>query len=81
MLKKCCLALIILSMRGIFMNAKPFTSILQSSSELITSENFLLSHRINNAFTCSGKLESQNQYLEKEAPSSHTQEQRQTKKL
>ena len=38
------------------MNTKLLTSILQSSNELITSEDFLTRHRIGNAFTRSGKL-------------------------
>lgn len=38
------------------MNTKLLTSILQSSNELITSNNFLANHRIGNAFTRSGKL-------------------------
>lgn len=41
MRKKCCLALITFSMRGDFMNTKLLTSILQSSNDLITSEDFL----------------------------------------
>ena len=56
MRKKCCLALITFSMRGDFMNTKLLTSILQSSNDLITSEDFLTRHRIGNAFTRSGKL-------------------------
>ena len=40
MRKKCCLALITFSMRGDFMNTKLLTSILQSSNDLITSEDF-----------------------------------------
>lgn len=55
-LKKCCLALITFSMRGVFMNTKLLTSILQSSNGLISSEDFLKRHRIGNAFTRSGKL-------------------------
>ena len=43
-------------MRGDFMNTKLLTSILQSSNDLITSEDFLTRHRIGNAFTRSGKL-------------------------
>lgn len=38
------------------MNTKLLTSILQSSNDLITSEDFLTRHRIGNAFTRSGKL-------------------------
>ena len=38
------------------MNTKLLTFILQSSNELITSEDFLTRHRIGNAFTRSGKL-------------------------
>lgn len=38
------------------MNTKLLTSILQSSNELITSEDFLTRHRIGNVFTRSGKL-------------------------
>ena len=56
MREKCCLALITFSMRGDFMNTKLLTSILQSSNDLITSEDFLTRHRIGNAFTRSGKL-------------------------
>ena len=41
MREKCCLALITFSMRGDFMNTKLLTSILQSSNDLITSEDFL----------------------------------------
>lgn len=37
------------------MNTKLLTSILQSSNDLITSEDFLTRHRIGNAFTRSGK--------------------------
>ena len=40
----------------VFMNTKLLTSILQSSNELIASEDFLTRHRIGNAFTRSGKL-------------------------
>lgn len=43
-------------MRGDLMNTSLLTSILQRSNELITSESFLLKHRIGNAFTRSGKL-------------------------
>ena len=39
--KKCCLALIIFSMRGAFINTRLLTSILQCSNELITSDDFL----------------------------------------
>ena len=38
------------------MNTKLLTSILQSSNELITSEDFLIRNRIGNSFTRSGKL-------------------------
>ena len=38
------------------MNTKLLTSILQSSNELITSEDFLIRNRICNSFTRSGKL-------------------------
>lgn len=38
------------------MNTKFLTSILQCSNELITSDDFLVNHRIGNAFTRSGKL-------------------------
>lgn len=42
------------------MNTKLLQSILQRSNELITSENFLMKHRIGNAFTRSGRLSFQN---------------------
>lgn len=42
------------------MNTKLLTSILQSSNDLITSEDFLTRHRIGNAFTRSGKLSFEN---------------------
>lgn len=45
-----------ISVRGIIMNTKLLTSILQHSNELIKSDSFLLKHRIGNAFTRSGKL-------------------------
>lgn len=38
------------------MNKKLLTTILQRSNELITSESFLMKHRIGNVFTRSGKL-------------------------
>lgn len=54
--KKCCLALIIFSMRGAFINTRLLTSILQCSNELITSDDFLANHRIGNAFTRSNLI-------------------------
>lgn len=43
-------------MRGAFMNTRLLTSILQCSNELITSDDFLASHRIGNAFTRSNLI-------------------------
>lgn len=47
-------------MRGTFMNQKLLTTILQKSNELITSESFLIEHRIGNSFTRSRKLSFKN---------------------